>query len=202
VLRDSSENELSSYIKNLDVSLSSRASETTLLAIKAQLDKLSFDENNRLAIQDLPNLDVPLSSRASETTLTNLAQEIADRLWQKIRLGRILSNIEWVYGSLFTAPAANTTLVSYTVSADRYAYIYGYLLSGSAAMQFELRWTSNTVLRTLRLVLGAGGHIFNVLLVPINEGTPADPNTTISIINRTAGASGSVYQVGLLIGIV
>ena len=42
VLRDSSENELSNYIKNLDVLLSSRASEITLAGIKAQTDKLNF----------------------------------------------------------------------------------------------------------------------------------------------------------------
>jgi hypothetical protein len=202
VLKDSSDTELSSYIKNLDVLLSSRASEATLLDIKAKLDRFTFDDNNRLAIQDLPNLDVPLSTRASETTLQNLNQEIANNLWQRIRYGRILTAIEWVYGSIFTAPAANTTLVSYTVPPTKQAYIYGYYISGSAAMQFLLRWTSNATLRTLRIILGAGGTLHNIYLIPINEGLPADPNTAITIVNVSAGASGSVYQAGLLIAIL
>jgi len=57
---------------NLDVLLSSRASESTLSGIKTQTDKLTFDSNNRLAIQNPPNLDVLLSSRASETTLSSI----------------------------------------------------------------------------------------------------------------------------------
>jgi hypothetical protein len=55
---------------NLDVALSTRASESTLSAIKAQTDKLTFDTAGRLAIQNPPNLDVALSSRASEPTLS------------------------------------------------------------------------------------------------------------------------------------
>ena len=48
-------------LQNLDVALSTRASEVTLSGIKAQIDKLSFDAANRLAIQNPPNLDVALS---------------------------------------------------------------------------------------------------------------------------------------------
>ena len=201
VLRDSFENELSSHIKNIDVLLSSRASETTLLAIKSQLDKLSFDENNRLAIQDLPNLDVPLSTRASEETLTSIGTEIVYNLWQKIRYGRVLSELFWVYGSILTAPAANTSLVSYTVPSGRTAYIYGYLITGSAANQFEIRWRSSGNSRTIRIVFAAGGTALIIQPVAINEGLPADPTTTISIHNINTGASGSVFQAGLLIGI-
>lgn len=57
---------------NLDVALSTRASETTLSGIKSQTDKLTFDANNRLAIQNPPNLDVALSTRASESTLSSV----------------------------------------------------------------------------------------------------------------------------------
>ena len=57
---------------NLDVALSTRASEATLAAIKAQTDKFTFDAANRLAIQNPPNLDVALSSRASESTLAGI----------------------------------------------------------------------------------------------------------------------------------
>jgi len=61
---------------NLDVALSTRASEATLNAVKAQTDKLTFDSLNRLKVllESLPNpsnLDVALSSRASEASLTS-----------------------------------------------------------------------------------------------------------------------------------
>jgi len=65
---------------NLDVLLSSRASETTLSSIKAQTDKLTFDSENRLSIQNPPNLDVALSSRASESTLSNLLNTLKPAL--------------------------------------------------------------------------------------------------------------------------
>jgi len=60
---------------NLDVALSTRASESTLSAIKAQTDKLTFDTANRLAIQNPPNLDVALSTRASESTLAGIKSQ-------------------------------------------------------------------------------------------------------------------------------
>lgn len=61
-------------LQNLNVELSTRASEVTLLGVKSQIDKLTFDEVNRLKVQldSLPNppsLDVNLSTRASESTL-------------------------------------------------------------------------------------------------------------------------------------
>jgi hypothetical protein len=56
ILKDSTGSELSDYIKNLDVSLGTRASESTLSAIKFKTD----------------NLDVPLSTRASESTLSEI----------------------------------------------------------------------------------------------------------------------------------
>ena len=77
---------------NLDVKLSSRASESTLSGIKTQIDKLKFDENNNLQISInaenvglakdsslqsiLAKLDVKLSSRASESTLQTVQEKI------------------------------------------------------------------------------------------------------------------------------
>jgi hypothetical protein len=69
ILKDSTGAELSDYVKslgNLDVLLSSRASESTLSAIKAQTDKLTFDASgylqvNAKAVANPPNLDVALS---------------------------------------------------------------------------------------------------------------------------------------------
>jgi len=62
-------------VPNIDVLLSTRASESTLSSIKAQVDKFAFDEAGRLKTQldSIPNpsnLDVALSTRASESTLS------------------------------------------------------------------------------------------------------------------------------------
>jgi len=123
------------------------------------------------------------------------------KLRNVIRFGRILSSLIWIYGSLASAPAANTALASYSVPAGRQGFIYGYFISASEANQFELRWRSGGVSRAIRIVFGGGGTVHAASLVAINEGLPADPGTTISIVNVNAGAAGSVYQAGLLIGI-
>jgi len=70
---------IKSNTDKLDTNLSTRASETTLSGIKTQTDKLSFDSNNRLAIQNEPNIDVLLSTRASESTLQQIKQNV-DRI--------------------------------------------------------------------------------------------------------------------------
>jgi len=75
---------------HLDVALSTRASETTLNAIKMQTDKLTFDDLNRLKvlIESLPNpsnLDIALSTRASETTLAAIKNALASVGTDKFR---------------------------------------------------------------------------------------------------------------------
>ncbi|RLB80324.1 MAG: hypothetical protein DRH17_12220 [Deltaproteobacteria bacterium] len=69
---------------NLDVALSTRASESTLSSvnsgisgIKTQTDKLTFDGSsylyvNAATVGNPPNLDVALSTRASESTLSGI----------------------------------------------------------------------------------------------------------------------------------
>jgi hypothetical protein len=47
--------------------------ESIVKAIKEKTDKLTFDANGRLAIQNPPNLDVLLSTRASESTLSSFS---------------------------------------------------------------------------------------------------------------------------------
>jgi len=77
--------DLESILSQLDVALSSRASESTLSGIKSQTDKLTFDSDNRLAIQNPPNLDVLLSSRASESTLSAIKAALASVGTDKLR---------------------------------------------------------------------------------------------------------------------
>jgi len=102
-------------LQNLDTTLSSRASETTLSAIKAQTDKLSFDANNRLAIQNPPNLDVALSTRASESTLSAIAGALASKATDKLRV----SVVDVLPRSPFTLyDSAGTELSGYIKNID------------------------------------------------------------------------------------
>ncbi|MEM1523122.1 MAG: hypothetical protein QXU69_08850, partial [Thermofilaceae archaeon] len=72
-------------LQNLDVALSTRASESTLGGIKSQTDKLTFDASNRLfvnaaVVANPPNLDVALSTRASESTLAAVRDRLPSSL--------------------------------------------------------------------------------------------------------------------------
>jgi hypothetical protein len=83
--------------------------ESIVKAIKSQTDKLTFDDDNRLAIQDPPNLDVPLSTRASESTLSAIKNALASVGTDKIRASVVDSlpespfNITKVAGTSLTA---------------------------------------------------------------------------------------------------
>jgi hypothetical protein len=221
---------------NLDVSLSSRASEATLAGLSGKFPsavaladnlgnpttttvgaanlgwdgtywrRLASDTAGRLRVSadvvaNPPNLDVLLSSRASEATLSSLNTEVTNNTWQKMRYGRVLSSLVWVYGSVVSAPAAGTALASYSVPAGKQGFIYGYFITATEANQFEIRWTSSAAARAIRIVFVAGGSVHGASLIALNEGLPADAGTTISIVNISAGASGNVYQAGLLVGI-
>jgi hypothetical protein len=159
------------------------------------------DSNSDELSANIRNLDVLLSSRASEATLSALNTEVVNNTWQKMRYGRVLSSLAWVYSSVVTAPAAVTTLASYSVPAGKTGFIYGYFISASEANQFEIRWASGGVTRAIRVVFGGGGSVHAASLIALNEGLPADPGTTISIVNINAGGAGDVYQAGLLIGL-
>jgi len=166
---------------NLDVLLSSRASESTLASIKAQTDKLTFDTSNRLAIQNPPNIDA---------TLTTLA-----------RLKRWGKDIEpfWVHAAEVTAPAAGTALVSRIVTAGKQGFIYGFFITSPEANEFRINWTSNTTARSIRIVYNAAGSEESIDTIPMNEGLPADGGTAITITNVNAGTTGKVYQARLLV---
>jgi hypothetical protein len=172
-------------LQNLDVLLSSRASESTLSAIKAQTDKLTFDASNRLAIQNPPNLDVALSTRASEATLKTL------------RWGRDVSPA-WIHGDEITAPAANTALVSKTVSTGKSGYVYGFFISAGEANDFKINWTSGGASRSIRIPFASKGAVQYVDFVALNEGMSADAGSSITITNVNAGSSGIVYQARIL----
>jgi hypothetical protein len=83
--------------------------ESIVKAIKEKTDKLTFDDNNRLAIQNPPNLDVALSTRASESTLSAIKNALASVGTDKLRVSPVdpfpLSpiNLTQVSGTVLTA---------------------------------------------------------------------------------------------------
>jgi hypothetical protein len=107
----------------------------------------------------------------------------------------------WVYGSLVSAPSANTSLVSFTVGAGKRGYIYGFFISASETNDFNIEFTDiNGDVRTYRIVLAGKGTVHYADIIPLNEGIPAKEQTTISIKNINAGSTDSYYQAGLLVG--
>jgi hypothetical protein len=131
-------------------------------------------------IAKLQNLDVALSVLA---TLK--------------RWGRNVSPV-WIHGGEVTAPAANTALVSKTVTSGKSGYIYGFFISAGEANDFKINWTSGGSSYSRRIVFAGKGSLQYVDFVTFNEGLPADGGTNITITNVNAGSSGVVYQAAIL----
>lgn len=112
-----------------------------------------------------------------------------------IRFGRNVSP-SWIYGAEITAPASGTTLVSRAVSSGKNGYIYGFYISAGEGNSFRLRWVSRGTTYTIMVVFPGPGSIQYADFIALNEGLPADGNTTITITNVNVG--GSVYQAGIL----
>jgi hypothetical protein len=104
----------------------------------------------------------------------------------------------WVHGSEITAPAADTALVSRTVSAEKSAYIYGFFISTTEPNDFRINWTSGATSYSVRIPIGGKGAVHYVDFVALNEGLPANAGSSITITNVNAGGSTSVYQARLL----
>jgi hypothetical protein len=104
----------------------------------------------------------------------------------------------WINGSETTAPAANTTLVSKTVTTGKSGYIYGFMISAQESNDFKINWTSGGTSRSRRIIFGSKGTVYFVDAVAFNEGLPADAGTNITITNVNAGGSGMVYQCAIL----
>jgi hypothetical protein len=104
----------------------------------------------------------------------------------------------WVHGSEITEPAANTALVSKTVSAGKSGYVYGFFISTSEANVFRINWTTGATTYSVRIPVLGVGAVQYVDFVALNEGLPADGGSSITITNVNAGTAGSVYQARLL----
>jgi hypothetical protein len=104
----------------------------------------------------------------------------------------------WVLGSELTAPAANTALVSQTVTSGKTGFVYGLIITAGEANDFKLNWTSGGTARSVRFTLASKGSVVLISPVALNEGLPADGGSSITITNVNAGSTGIVYQATLL----
>lgn len=107
---------------------------------------------------------------------------------------------QWVYGQTYTAPPANTKLVSVTPPAS--TYIYGFYIFSDEANDFQISWTSGGTVYTFLISTGSRGTTYFSDIIPINEGIPADPNTEISITVLRNGNTGMNYRCGIFVGVV
>ena len=105
---------------------------------------------------------------------------------------------EWTHGIEITDPANATALVTKAVSTSKQGFIYGFYISTPVAIDCKINWTSNSVSKSLRIINSGKGTTIFTDMVPINEGTPADANTNMTITNVGSGLG--VFQCGLFTG--
>ncbi len=105
----------------------------------------------------------------------------------------------WTRGTEQTAPAANTTLVSKTISTGAIGYIYGFEITAEEANQFLIKWNDGTA-RQNRIIFNAGGSLLYVHNKAYNEGEGAVAGSNITIENVNAGTAGKKYSARLLVG--
>jgi len=149
--------------------------------------------------KDFTTLEADVESAVAE--LTSLDDKVDVNLSVLAKLQRWRRNIEpeWVHADEVTAPAADTKLVSKTVSSGKSGYIYGFFIMAGEANDFKINWTSGGETKSIRIPFSSGGALQYVDVTPLNEGLPADEGTEISITNVNAGGSGVIYQARLLI---
>ncbi|MEM3484797.1 MAG: hypothetical protein QXI12_04175 [Candidatus Methanomethyliaceae archaeon] len=201
---------------NLDTTLSTRASESTLSSVYNKVNSMSnalasvgTDKLRATIVDSLPESQFNIT-KVSGTALTgrdwssdfSKLQYLDTNLSSVpplIRWGRNVAPA-WVIGSEQTAPAANTALVSKTVTSGKVGYIYGFIISAGEANDFKINWTSGGSARSYRIPFGGKGAVGYVDWVPMNEGLSADGGTSVTITNVSAGSSGVVYQASVLYG--
>jgi len=115
-----------------------------------------------------------------------------------IRWGRYVKPI-WVDGAEVVAPPANYELVSVTVAGNE-GYIYGFCITCDEANDFSIDWISKGVSKNFKIKVTGAGTLCYADAIPINEGSPADKNTKISIKNLNAGSANMKYVARILYG--
>jgi hypothetical protein len=188
-----SQTTLISVLSKLNVNLDTRGSEATLLSLLAKLDvALSTRASQATVASILSALDVSLSTRASQATVASILAQLNVTSTVQANLTRwgIPREPFWVYGVLIGAPGAGTALVTRNVTAAMTGRVFGVKITATEANQFDLYL--NAVFQTRVGVLGAAGTIYAVLAAPIVDGIAA--GVAITVQNVAGAGIGSVYQ--------
>jgi len=161
------------------------------------IDLVAFPTTTPLQDAKIVEDDVGL---ATEATLSSVLSQLDVTLSTLAKLKRWGRDVEpeWVHADEVTAPAADTALVSVTVSTGKTGYIYGFFISAGEANDFKINWTSGGVAKSIRIPFSGSGALQYVDFVALNEGLGADEGTDITITNVNAGSAGVVYQARLL----
>jgi hypothetical protein len=188
-----SQTTLLAVLTKLDVPLSNLGSQVTLAAVLAKLDvAMSTRASQATVASILAALDVSLSTRASQATVASILAQLNVTSTVQANLTRwgIPREPDWIYGALIPAPGAGTALVTRSVTAAMTGSVFGVKITATEANQFDLYL--NAVFKTRVGVLGAAGTIYAVLAAPIVKGIVA--GTAITVQNVAGAGLGSVYQ--------
>ncbi|MEM4596667.1 MAG: hypothetical protein QXG54_05145 [Desulfurococcaceae archaeon] len=118
------------------------------------------------------------------------AVESARRAFALVRWG-VEVEPAWVFGSVVTAPPANTRLVEVSVPSGVLGLVYGVLLSAGEQNSFTLSCGNTSLL----LFLPGAETKHTISPAPI---CVAQPETVVYVSNNSDGTSGVQYQAGLL----
>lgn len=105
----------------------------------------------------------------------------------------------WTRGTEQTAPTANTTLVSKTISTGAIGYIYGFEITAAEANEFLIKWNDGSA-RQNRIIFASAGTMLVTFTKAYNEGEGAVAGSNITIENVNAGTAGKKYSARLLVG--
>ena len=109
--------------------------------------------------------------------------------------------LAYVRSSYVTAPAAGSTLTSYTLPSGARGVVLAVLLDATEGNLFTIGWTSGGTSMSYVVRLPSSGVISYEFGPGLNIDAPADPGSTITVSVNNAGSSGSNYKADLLIGL-
>jgi len=117
-----------------------------------------------------------------------------------IRFGRKVK-LNWTYTIDMIITYPNTILASAYIPPGHKGYIYGFFISCGEANDFYISWVHEGATQELLIQLPGKGTIQYVDFVPLNEISPADEDTYITITNRLSPSGSALYQARILYGI-
>ncbi len=174
-------------------------------AIKTLTSAPSLDASNNqikasLAAIDVSNNQIKVSAMAMDASLNTIKGYLAV-LDSSINYGRNVKPT-WIHADISSNAGAGSTLVSQAVSSGKQGYIYGWeIASEDTSNNFQVNWTSGGATKRLLVIFAGNGNAMNQYQgAALNEGLPADQNTTVTITNTVAAQTAKRLQARLLYG--